>query len=151
MQVYLAFYKGTSSVKGFKGALYRSMDWLIRKFTKGAYSHVEIAIPTNAGFACYSSSIMDGGVRCTAINVHSGNWDLVPIDCDVATIKAYFEQTKHQKYDFKGAIASTIPFYQSKSKQFCSEWCFNAIKGNNKDGWRFSPNDLHVMFNEGLV
>ncbi|HHE9974404.1 TPA: enoyl-CoA hydratase, partial [Haemophilus influenzae] len=34
---------------------------------------------------------------------------------------------------------------QKRSKYFCSEWCFNAILGG-ESGWRFSPNQLAVVF-----
>ncbi|EOV1173356.1 hypothetical protein ACOLZ1_002889 [Vibrio fluvialis] len=146
-QVYLAFYRGRKEVTNIKTAMFRFLDWLTRTSTKGEFSHVEIAINYgDLGYDCYSSSNRDGGVRCKTIDVTTENWVLVPIDADALQIHNYYNSTKHQKYDLLGAIASTVPFVQVKNKQFCSEWCFNAIKQGSKAGWRFSPNDLYEMF-----
>ncbi len=142
--VYLAFYKGRKKVTGFKSALYRFIDWVIRSSTKGEFSHVEVAIKRGDDFDCYSSSTTDGGVRLKRMSLAPEKWTLKPIQIDEGKIHDYYLKTKHQKYDFLGAIASTIPFVQLKNLQFCSEWCFNAIKGGDS-GWRFSPNDLYEM------
>ncbi len=146
-KVCLAFYKGRKKVTNVKTALFRFTDWLTRTSTKGEFSHVELVIHyDDMGYDCYSSSSRDGGVRCKHIDVETDNWVLVHIDADVLQIKRYYDETKHQKYDLLGAIASTIPFIQLKNRQFCSEWVFNAIKIGSKAGWRFSPNDLFEMF-----
>ncbi|MDY0532100.1 enoyl-CoA hydratase, partial [Pasteurella multocida] len=55
------------------------------------------------------------------------------------------KQTKGMKYDFWGAIGIVLCIKQKRSKFFCSEWCFNAIK-NSDQGWRFSPNHIAVIF-----
>lgn len=145
--VCLAFYKGRKKVTGFKSALYRVFDWVIRTFTKGEFSHVEIAIEigTSGEYVCYSSSNRDGGVRCKQIDVTTDNWVLVPVNADRLVVQNYFETTQRQKYDLLGAIASTIPFIQIKNRQFCSEWCYNAIRASEA-GWRFSPNDLYELY-----
>lgn len=144
-QVYLAFYKGRKEVTSIKTALFRFTDWLTRTSTKGQYSHVEIAVEcSNGEFECYSSSSRDGGVRCKQMDINNRNWTLVPVDAHHLLIQGYFAETQHQKYDLLGAIASTIPFIQLKERQFCSEWCFNALAWSN-EGWRFSPNDLFAM------
>ncbi len=144
-KVYLAFYQGRKNVTGIKSALFWVMDWLTRTATKGKFSHVELAIQYGDKFMCYSSSSRDGGVRCKEMDVTNDNWVLVPVSVDALRVQHYFALTKHQKYDLLGAIASTIPFVQFKNRQFCSEWCFNAIKQGSKAGWRFSPNDLYAM------
>lgn len=144
---YLAFYKGKKKGKGIKAAYYRFFDWLIRTVTKGEFSHVEIVTSSHKGiFECYSSSIRDGGVRRKLMPLNSDDWVLVPIDPGTMWLSDYYEQTKHQKYDFLGAIASTIPFVQKKDRQFCSEWCYNALEYGRTDGWRFSPNDLYAIY-----
>ncbi|MDP0114421.1 enoyl-CoA hydratase, partial [Glaesserella parasuis] len=65
-KIYLALYKGNA-----KNWQARLEDWLIRKATKGQYSHCEIAIHKSRiydhyyqeeWFECYSSSPRDGGV-----------------------------------------------------------------------------------------
>ncbi len=144
--VYLAFYRGRKKVTNVKTAIFQALDWLTRASTKGEFSHVEIAIQRSDGkYDCYSSSNRDGGVRCKEIDVTTDSWVLVPINVHHLLIQSYYAKTQYQKYDLLGAIASTIPFVQLKNRQFCSEWCFNAIKVGSKEGWRFSPNDLFVM------
>lgn len=153
-KIFLALYKGRA-----KNWRERLEDWLIRKATKGQYSHCEIAVyksriighyDKQEWFECYSSSPRDGGVRCKIINVSDrSKWDLVELsNISEAQIKAYFEQTKGQKYDWWGALGIVLGIKQKRSKFFCSEWCFNAIKGND-EGWRFSPNQLAVIFKKG--
>ncbi len=146
-KVYLAFYKGRKQVTNVKTLAFRFTDWLTRFSTKGEFSHVEIAIKRDDGkYDCFSSSSRDGGVRTKVMDVTGSNWQLVPIGVHHLLIQSYYESTKYQKYDLLGAIASTIPFIQLKNRQFCSEWCFNAIKAGSKEGWRFSPNDLFAMY-----
>ncbi len=145
--VYIAFYKGRKQLTGFEGLSYRFFDWLIRTSTKGPFSHAELVIDVGSGFYdCYSASNRDGGVRCKRMALPSDKWQLVKLDINADTVESYYHRTKHQKYDLIGAIASTVPFLQSSNKQFCSEWCFNAITGKDT-GWRFSPNDLYAMYN----
>ncbi|BFU60756.1 MULTISPECIES: enoyl-CoA hydratase [Rodentibacter] len=145
-KIYLALYKGDGDWK----------DKIIRFFTKGKYSHCEIAIERleNWGqydyrpvYDCYTSSPRDGGVRCKQINVADNTkWDLIPLDnVTEAQIKAYFDRTSGAKYDWWGVLGIVLGIKQQRSKYFCSEWCFNAIKGSD-EGWRFSPNQLAVMF-----
>lgn len=84
-KVYLALYKGSG------GSLYdRLTDWLIRKITKGKYSHCEIAVKKETNFTdrydceeyyeCYSSSVRDGGVRKKVIHLDDGKWDLIKLN-----------------------------------------------------------------------
>lgn len=47
-----------------------------------------------------------------------------------------------------GALGIVLGIKQKRSKFFCSEWCFNVIKGSH-DGWRFSPNALSAIFKKG--
>lgn len=147
--VYLAFYRGRKKVTNVKSAIFRALDWLTRASTKGEFSHVEIALKRdNGAFDCYSSSNRDGGVRRKTMPLNPKDWVLVPIDVGLCQVYNYYHDTRDQKYDLLGAIASTIPFVQLKNRQFCSEWCFNAIKQGSKEGWRFSPNDLFVMYRQ---
>ncbi|OOF47613.1 enoyl-CoA hydratase [Rodentibacter trehalosifermentans] len=150
-KIYLAFYKGCAQNR-FK----QLQDGIIRFLTKGQYSHCEIAIerleqwgqydyrPT---YDCYTSSPRDGGVRCKQIDVgDSTKWDLILLDnVTEEQIKAYFHRTCGKAYDWWGAIGIVLGIKQKRSKYFCSEWCFNAIKNSDK-GWRFSPNDLAIIF-----
>lgn len=148
-KVYLALYKGSG------GSLCdRFIDWVIRKLTKGKYSHCEIAVCKSEirdhyhreeWYECYSSSPRDGGVRQTVINLDDGKWDLIELtDLTEREVIAYFEQTKGKSYDWRGILGFIFGIKQKQDKYFCSEWCFNLLRQNN-EGWRFSPNDLFAM------
>ncbi|OOF50255.1 enoyl-CoA hydratase [Rodentibacter genomosp. 1] len=150
-KLYLALYKGKA-----KSRFERLQDKIICLFTKGQYSHCEIAIERleqwgqydyRPVYDCYSSSPRDGGVRCKRINVaDSTKWDLIPLENVTETqINAYFNRTLGAKYDWWGVLGIVFGIKQKRSKYFCSEWCFNAIKNSN-NGWRFSPNDLAIIF-----
>lgn len=157
-KIYLALYKGKKTGKKPAALLARFSDWLTRKLTKGAYSHCEIAIKKTQfvsgghyelehSYECYSSSIRDGGVRCKEIDVSDSlKWDLIELtDVTEAQVKYYFNCTKGLKYDWWGAFGIILGIKQKRSRFFCSEWCFNAIR-DSKEGWRFSPNQLAVIF-----
>lgn len=149
-KVYLALYKGTG------GSLYdRLTDWIIRKVTKGKYSHCEIAVRKSEikdhyhreeWYECYSSSPRDGGVRLAVINLDDGKWDLIELPhVSEQQVKAYFAATKCQPYDWRGVLGIVCGVKHKQDKYFCSEWCFNAIKQSD-EGWRFNPNELAVVF-----
>lgn len=158
-RVYLAFYKHHRDWR--KEPFKALADSITRFFTKGRYSHCEIAVERiefsnghhyehQTLFDCYSSSVQDCGVRCKQINVSDcKKWDLVPIDGATENqIKAYFNRTSGKAYDWWGAIGIALGIKQKRSKYFCSEWCFNAVTGS-EEGWRFSPNQLAAMFKKG--
>ncbi|MCI5763121.1 enoyl-CoA hydratase [Actinobacillus porcinus] len=155
-RIYLAFYKHKRN--WCKEPIKALTDSVTRFLTKGAYSHCELVIErmvfTNGRhyehefvYDCYSSSVQDGGVRCKQIDVSDKTkWDLVQVfDVGAEEIKAYFNRTQGKKYDWRGALGVVLGIKQKRSKYFCSEWCFNAIFGN-ENGWRFSPNQLAAMF-----
>lgn len=150
-KVYLALYKGNG------GDLYdRLSDWLIRKVTKGQYSHCEIAVEKfeffsgdyypDIHFDCYTSSPRDGGVRHKVINLHDGKWDLIELPhITEARVQRYFALTKGKPYDWWGALGIAFGTKHRRDKFFCSEWCFNLIN-QSEEGWRFSPNQLAEIF-----
>lgn len=158
-KIYLALYKYKRS---FQKTPFKAMtDAMTRFFTKGQYSHCELVIekikpsdtdlhPQETIYQCFSSSVQDGGVRCKEINMMSGKWDLIELhNIDPNQILNYFNQTKGMKYDWWGAIGVVIGIKQKRSKYFCSEWCYNALSQGDQEGWRFSPNDLTVIFKRG--
>lgn len=154
-QVYLALYKGKRDGKWYQPSVFqaRLCDWLIRKLTKGIYSHCEIAFERSESlYSCYSSSIRDGGVRSKIMPLPADKWDLIPIPNNlqfenelINRIIAYYDLTKNARYDWFGAIGIVFGIPHDCSKFFCSEWCMNAISNSN-EGWRFSPNDLAAIF-----
>ncbi len=158
-KIYLALYKGKKTGKKPAALLARLSDWLTRKLTKGKYSHCEIAvekyefIPGDPHpiitYDCYSSSIRDGGVRLKNMLLERDKWDLIELNnVTEADVKRYFNSTKGLKYDWWGAFGIILGIKQKRSRFFCSEWCFNAIR-DSKEGWRFSPNQLAVIFKKG--
>jgi len=114
----LAMYKG----KGKIG------NALIRAWTNSQYSHCELV---NSRGICYSSSIMDAGVRKKQIEMSTDSWDFIDIPWITdEDLDEYFEKTDHHKYAFFGLLSSQflnlgIP---SKNAKFCSEWCAECIK-----------------------
>lgn len=112
----LAMYKG----KGRIG------NALIRAWTRSIYSHCELVVDG----VCYSSSLMDGGVRSKVIDLDSGNWDLIELpDHFDDLILAHFEATRGLSYGWLDLIRSQI--FNSGANQpgadFCSEWCAAAM------------------------
>jgi hypothetical protein len=114
--VALALYKG-------RGQLGNAF---IRWWTGSQYSHCELVV----GDWCYSSSMMDKGVRRKYIDTDSGHWDLIPLPfADGERIRDYFERTDHHRYGWLGLIRSQL-FNRNRNThgaQFCSEWCANAL------------------------
>lgn len=144
--VYLALYKGRKKGNNLNSLLARLSDWLTRKLTKGEYSHCEIVLVNDGLSLCYSASIRDGGVRKKEMTLDSEKWDLIKLErVSESQVRHYFDKTKGAKYDWWGAIGIVLGVKQKRSKFFCSEWCFNCIKGSDQ-GWRFSPNDLNEIF-----
>ena len=137
-KVFLACYHGRADKLS-----HRICDRITLFFTRGKYSHCEIAIALPDGrYECYSSSIRDGGVRTKTMRLSSDKWDLLALDgLPAAHIEDYFAQTKGAGYDLFGALGCVAGFRQHTYRYFCSEWCFNAIFGSTQ-GFRFSPNQL---------
>ena len=138
--VYLACYHGRSSK-----LWYRICDSITKFFTRGQFSHCEIALHLGDGYyKCYSSSYRDGGVRTKTMQLDPTKWQLIPIHVSDTQIKRYFGVTRDSGYDLLGALGVVAGFREHKSKYFCSEWCYNAIF-DSQDGWRFSPAQLAEM------
>lgn len=137
-KVFLACYRG----RGDK-LTHRLYDGITRFFTRGKYSHTEIAIALPDGrYQCYSSSVREVGVRTKVMSLPSDKWDLIALDGVSATqIKRYFAKTMGAGYDLLGALGCVAGLPQNTDKFFCSEWCYNAIFGSNQGFW-FSPNQL---------
>lgn len=123
MTVQLALYKGEGQIG----------NAFIRAWTNSKYSHCELVID---GW-CYSSSVMDKGVRRKSVGDGEGQislspekWDLIPLPwADAAQVLAYFAQTDHYRYGWPSLALSQLlnlnrPF---AGAQFCSEWCAAAL------------------------
>ena len=147
--LYLALYKGNREGWGIASIKARFGDWITRKITRGIYSHCEIAYPLpSGGYACYSSSIRDGGVRMKVMPLPDDKWDLIPLETvPAADLDRVWRSARGKKYDWAGAIGTVLKVRQNGNKWFCSEFCA-AVMGID-DGWRFSPNDLAALAQSG--
>lgn len=141
-RIFVAFYRGRKSGYGPQSLLYRSIDWLIRRATRGQYSHCEIAVSqANGRFMCYSASLRDGGVRRKAMALPTDKWDLVPISGDLLPrVEEFYRHTQGQPYDLVGALGVVIPVHQRLNKWFCSEWVGHAL--GISEAHKLSPNTL---------
>lgn len=130
--VKLAMYKG-------KGTLANAG---IRLWTGSQYSHCELV----ANGWCYSSSVMDRGVRRKLIDLDSGNWDVIDLPwVGEENVLSYFKETDSYRYGWWGLIVSQFLNLNRKTNraQFCSEWCANAILLPNSPS--YSPPSLYSL------
>lgn len=129
MTVAIALYKGKGSIA----------NAFIRWWTSSQYSHCELIVD---GW-CYSSSMMDKGVRSKRIDLRDGKWDLIHLPfAEADYVIDYFKRTDHHRYGWLGLIRSQL-FNRNRSvdrAQFCSEWCANALRLPNAPS--YSPASL---------
>lgn len=130
-EVFVYFYKG-------KGDLIHK---LIRWWTKGPYSHCEIATSEEV----FSSSSKTNGssiVMITDETVYSlQDWDMVRIKADPVAIKNWFTQ-HFGLYDYFGVFGFIIrPIPETRGRTFCSESIAGSL--GYLDPWRYDPNTLY--------
>ena len=141
----VVFYKGKQPFYQVKHAV---SDFLIRKFTKGKYSHCEIAvqIKNSDSYLCFSSSFRDGGVRSKIIKLKPGHWDIVEVDVDEDKLYKFFDSTIGMKYDLLGCLGIVSDkIKHKKNKYFCSEWCSKLLGYENPE--KVTPNGLYDILN----
>lgn len=129
-----AFYRGTRP--GLAGVY----NWLVRKWTRSPYSHVELVL---TGGWCGSASFMDGGVRLKVIDFDPAHWDMVdlPAALEPAAL-AWFEQHRGARYDLLGNLHFIIrPVAHDKARWFCSEAIAAAL--GMPEPWRYDPGTLY--------
>lgn len=125
----LAMYKG----KGLIG------NAAIRWWTESPFSHCELAI----GDYCYSSSLMDKGVRKKQITLNPEHWTLIPLPSNLeAGALAYFEKTEGERYSWLDLARSQVLNLGSDEPgaSFCSDWCAAALGLPNSTS--YSPKTL---------
>ena len=139
----IAFYKGTH--KGLAGVFNRLVRW----WTKGSYSHVELVIDYSYGNSlCISSANLDGGVRTKLLDLDNGNWDLV--DIPEVDWFSWYEKNKDKGYDFLGLLGFVIGAGKENPKKlFCSEAVADIL--GYKNAWRYSPNTLYDLVTSKLT
>lgn len=132
----IAFYKGTHV--GVKGWYNRLVRW----WTRGPFSHVEVVFSDGA---CGSASYVDGGVRYTSIDFNLAKWVLVPLPAALEpAARAYFDVHQGEGYDLLGNLRFLFDFLpDDPRKKFCSEAVAESL--GIADGWRFDPNTLYAV------
>lgn len=138
MAVSLALYKG----KGQIG------NAAIRWWTASIYSHCELVVD---GW-CYSSSVMDKGVRRKRVGPGSdeislaAHWDLLELPwAGGDAIVRHFHATASDVYGWPSLLASQV-FNRNRPSNhaaFCSEWCARALGLPNPSS--YSPATLDDM------
>lgn len=112
---------------------------LIHWWTSSIYSHCELVVDG----VCYSSSIMDKGVRGKVIDIDPDKWDVIDLPwADAADVLEYFKATDSNSYGWFSMIFSQL-FNRNQAdsdSQFCSEWCASAIGLPNPS--TYSPKTL---------
>ncbi|MEX3935078.1 hypothetical protein AB4Y32_25355 [Paraburkholderia phymatum] len=133
-----AFFKGSSSGLG---AL---VDFGIRAWEDGSYSHVELVFSDGRSG---SSTSTDGGVRFTSagsINFSDASqWDLLDLEgFDEVAALAWFDKHAGDKYDLWGDAHFVVGLiHENKREEFCSEAVGAAL--GFEQAWRFDPNALY--------
>jgi len=129
----MAFYKGTHA--GIKGWYNRLVRW----WTRGQYSHVEVVFSDGISG---SASYLDGGVRYKRIEFDPDKWDFVELPSSLEPLaRCYFDTHNGAGYDVMGNVRFLVGFLpDSRPRKFCSEAAAEAI--GIADGWRFEPNAL---------
>lgn len=105
----------------------------IRWWTNDPVSHCELVVD---GW-CYSSSVMDGGVRRKQvgegpdqISLAPDKWDVIELPwADAQAVLDYFAATDSHRYGWPSLILSQLLNMnrQFKGAEFCSEWSAAAL------------------------
>lgn len=117
----VAFYKG--NMAGWNGFY----DRLIRFWTRGPYSHVELIFSDNVSA---SSSLPDGGVRFKRIDYDLDKWDIFELSdrFDEQAARKWFNDHEFAQYDLMGILHFVLfPILGSKRRWFCSEAVLAAL------------------------
>jgi hypothetical protein len=139
MTIYAAFHK--------KKKWY--WDALVRWRTDSIYAHCELVIVGNGVPMFYSSSPIDGGVRCKPMNIDADTWDIIPVPwVSEEDVIEHFKATKDARYDWLGVLIGQGLFVhrEASTAWFCSEWVAAAMK--LRKPWRYSPGTLHDVLSD---
>lgn len=132
--MYLAFYKKPKTI----------FEKIIKFFTKSDYVHCEVAsVKLSNSFYGYSSEPFVG-VRSKWIDYTSDEWDFLPLpkEFNAETLKAFYDKTKHSKYDYLGVLGFVFGTKHNPKRWFCSEWCSEYL--GIKESYKITP---HVLYN----
>jgi hypothetical protein len=129
MQV--AFYKAPGHIA----------DKMIRWWTRGEYSHVEIisGIDTVTGeYLCSSATGRDKGVRTKLMPLPADKWDIIEVpQWDGYEAYSWFIDHHGKAYDYIGDAGFVAPLKDGKDKWFCSEAVAESV--GLSEPWRITP------------
>jgi len=129
----VAFY--TATLPGLQGLYSRLIRWI----DHGPYSHCELLFSDGLNA---SASYVDHGVRFKKFVFDLAKWDVIEIDADEASARAWFESHEGATYDVIGVARFIFGFlHQNPSRWFCSEAIAAAL--GMPDAWRYGPSDLY--------
>jgi hypothetical protein len=88
---------------------------LIKLWTIGSYSHVELVIDGMS----YTAGVSENAIRCKYIDYkkESNIWDVYELDMTDEQIKVmlqFYKDTEGRKYDFKGIVLSQFLWFVNK-------------------------------------
>lgn len=119
---------------------------LVRWWTNGPYSHVELILEDKGNdiYTCASSSARDDGVRIKDIHLPINKWDIIEIDStdnDMMAVRKYFAENANKKYDYLAWVGFIFRFIKGKrNRLFCSEAVCGSI--GILQSWRYDPNSM---------
>lgn len=105
---------------------------VVRRWTKSIYSHAELLLPDDTSITI--TPFNRAGITREPFDPEDeGDWDFVCIPINpmqLVKIENFYEQTKGQKYDWIGMIASQLLPYHIKHQKrwYCSEWIAYALR-----------------------
>lgn len=143
-KLYLAFYKHKREIKDHSTLFMRIADEITRFFTRGPYTHCELAVSREDGrYDCFSSSYRDKGVRMKTMVLEEHKWDLIELEADIDALAEFHEVHKAMGYDLAGALGIVLGRDHRQDQLFCSEYCAKFL--GYADAWRIDPNDLYSL------
>lgn len=137
--VVVASYKGT-------GKLFNK---IVRTLDRTQYSHTELGLNYLGGdsWECWSSSFMDGGVRCKEISLTDDHWTIteLPItEGEYQFAKEFAEKNKGVGYDVWGMLGAGFMIPREHPELwFCNEFVGGALQFI--DPWRYRPSNFYEM------
>ena len=131
MKIKIAFFKGEGEF----------VNRIVRWWTKSPYSHAELILPdgvTQIGISPFLKSEVSAR-RKNITNLDE--WDFIEFDISEEqndTIMQFYEETKGNRYDWFGMVASQfIPFVvKQKGHWYCSEWIAYALRIAGVFDWK---------------
>lgn len=125
--VHLAFYKGPGNW----------ITWLIRKITRGPYSHVLLLFSDGEGFSSsgHFKPASAYGVRYKNVSDQAVDnyFDLVPVwttESQETSLRKECNKYVGQSFNWKGLINYLYPFKYSRpeGKWYCTEICLHTLQ-----------------------